>query len=326
MGLTPQQLHPNRALARLYSVIRLLALFALAVSLTFAQAPKVGEINFYGLHKLTADELLAMIAIHPGDPIPRSKGDLEQRIGEYPAVADARVEAVCCQGPNAALFIGIEEEGAPRFETRPEPTGVGVLPEDILEKYRAYAADPAHTPGPDTRRIEDAFTAFAADQLTLLRDVLRESSEADQRAAAAAIISYAPKKNAIVSDLQYALKDPDDTVRANAIRSLRHIAPGLKIAPGVLVEMLDSIALSDRVQAVQALVALTEQRDHDTLDAVREHGLPALTEMARWKTSAYAMPAFLLLGRAAGIAEPQIQDAWQKGDREAVIRRAVGER
>ena len=84
--------------------------------------------------------------------------------------------------------------------------------------------------------------------------------------------------------------------------------------------MLDSIALSDRVQAVQALVALTEQRDHDTLDAVREHGLPALTEMARWKTLDYAFPAFLLLGRIGGIAETDLQDQWQKGDRETAIR------
>jgi hypothetical protein len=319
-------MYPNRALMRLYNVIRPLALLALAASFAFAQAPKVGDINFYGLHKLTADELLASLALHPGDPIPRSKGDLEQRIGEYPAVADARVEAICCQGPNAALFIGIEEEGAPRFETRPEPTGNGVLPEDILEHYHNYTAAIARVPGAEVPRDETAFTAFAADQLTLLRDVLRESSEADQRAAAAIIIAYAPKKAAIVGDLQYALKDPDDTVRANAIRSLRRVAPGLKVDPAVLVEMLDSIALNDRVQAAQALVALTEQRDRATLDAVRERGVPALVEMARWKTSDYARPAFVLLGRSAGIVEPQIQDAWRKGDREAVIRKAAGER
>jgi HEAT repeats len=319
-------MHPNRTLARLYNVIRLLAVLPLAASLALAQAPKVGDINFYGLHKVTPDELLAMIALHPGDPIPRSKGDLEQRIAEYPAVTDARVEAVCCQGPNAALFIGVEEAGAPRFETRSEPSGNGVLPEEILERYHDYMAAIARVPGAEVPRQETAFVAFAADQLTLLRDVLRESSEPEQRAAAAILIAYAPKPAAILGDLQYALKDPDDTVRANAIRSLRRIAPGLKVDAAVLVEMLESIALSDRVQAAQALVALTEQRDRATLDAVRERGLPALAEMARWKTSDYAMPAFVLLGRSAGIVEPQIQDAWRKGDREPVIRKATGER
>jgi len=48
--------------------------------------------------------------------------------------------------------------------------------------------------------------------------------------------------------------------------------------------------------------------------------------MARWKTLEYALPAFLLLGRSAGIADAEIQNQWQKGDREAMIRKAVDKR
>src|SRR5258708_8180711 len=77
---------------------------------------------------------------------------------------------------------------------------------------------------PEARRLQDAFSAFAADQLDLLRDVLRNGSEPDQRAVAAAVIGYAAKKAAVVNDLQYSLQDPDYAVRGNAARSLKAIA------------------------------------------------------------------------------------------------------
>jgi hypothetical protein len=46
--------------------------------------------------------------------------------------------------------------------------------------------------------------------------------------------------------------------------------------------------------------------------------------MARWKTPRYALPPFLLLGRAGGMSDAQIHERWQKGDLEAVIRQAMG--
>ena len=44
--------------------------------------------------------------------------------------------------------------------------------------------------------------------------------------------------------------------------------------------------------------------------------------MARWRTPAHAHAAFILVGRIAGLTEKDIQDAWSRNDREAVIRRA----
>jgi hypothetical protein len=44
-----------------------------------------------------------------------------------------------------------------------------------------------------------------------------------------------------------------------------------------------------------------------------------LVEMARWKTLAHALPAFILVGRVAGFTDEQIQDAWSRGDREKII-------
>jgi len=42
-------------------------------------------------------------------------------------------------------------------------------------------------------------------------------------------------------------------------------------------------------------------------------------EMARWNSLRYALPAFILLGRVAGIDEQQIQESWTKGDRGPMI-------
>jgi hypothetical protein len=120
-------------------------------------------------------------------------------------------------------------------------------------------------------------------------------------------------------------------VRANAVRALKAVAVlsqkrpelALRIQPTWMVEMLNSLSLSDRQQAAEALVTLTESPNPAALDLIRERALPALIDMARWKTLRYALPSFLLIGRAAGIPEKELQDQWQKGDRETAIQKAT---
>jgi hypothetical protein len=181
------------------------------------------------------------------------------------------------------------------------------------------------------RAYPGEFISFAASHLGQLRDVLRNAAEPDQRAIAAAVINYAPNKKEIVDDLQYAVQDPEESVRANAIRSLTAIGVlaasqpdlGIKISPTWFIKLLNSIALSDRVESAKALLTLTDRGDRAVLGQIREHGLPALAEMARWKTPRYALPPFLLLGRVAGLAETASHQSWEKGDRETVIGKAL---
>ena len=103
-----------------------------------AQAPKTTDINFYGLRKLAPEKILASVALKPGDPLPPSKGDLEDHLEQIPGVVAARVEAACCEGNGAVLFIGIEERGAPHFDTRPAPVGNATLPEEVMTAYRDF--------------------------------------------------------------------------------------------------------------------------------------------------------------------------------------------
>jgi hypothetical protein len=329
-------------------VKRPLAIFLFALVPAAAQAPRTGDINFYGLRKLTPDQVLSAVSLKTGDPLPASKANLEDRLEEIPGVAAARVEAVCCEGDGAVLFIGIEERGAPHFNTRGEPAGSASLPEDLVISYRAFlgAAERASQSGtaaedltsgesrladPEARKLQEPLTAFATDHLDLLRDVLRNGSDPEERAVAAAVAGYAPKKNDVINDLQFALQDPEPAVRANAVRALKAIAVlaqkkpelGLRLQPTWMVEMLNSLALSDRQQAADALLILTERPNPAALDQIRGRALPALAEMARWKTLRYALPAFLLLGRTAGIPDSELQQQWQSGDRESVIKRAT---
>lgn len=314
-------------------------------------APPVGEIDLYGLRKVSAERVLGALKLHPGDPLPASKPDMEDRLSAIPGVVLARVEAVCCEGPRVTLFIGIEERGAPHATFRSEPAGNVVLPPELVEAYAGFlsavgSAAAAGRSGEDLsagHSVMDDAQAWAFQQrfledapahLKTLREVLRDGSEAGQRAIAAALIGYAPNKADVIDDLQFALQDPDESVRANALRSLTAIAVlasrqptlGLRIAPIWMVELLNSVALSDRVESVKALLAVTEGAGpgaQAALDLIRERALASVIEMARWKTPGEALPAFLLAGRLAGMAYLDILQQWANGDREAVLAKAA---
>jgi hypothetical protein len=312
-----------------------------------AQAPRIDTLDFYGLRKTTEAQVRAAIAVKEGDPLPASKGDAEERLDQIPGVVESHLEAVYDAG-KMILYVGLEERGAPHFELREAPEGDMRLPEKIGAEYRGFveasaAASRANitaedlTQGharsadPNTRKIQDRFPLFATDHLAELRDVLRNSSDEEERATAAYIIGYAPNKLDVINDLQYALKDADAGVRTNAARSLVAIAVlarkdpklGIKISPTWFIEMLNSLSWSDRNRAVGALLILTDEPPAGVAsqisDQIRDRALPSLIDMARWKTLAHALPPYLLLGRVAGLPDDQVKDAWTRGDREWVI-------
>jgi hypothetical protein len=152
---------------------------------------------------------------------------------------------------------------------------------------------------------------------------------------AAYVLQYAPRgertNTQVVNDLQFALQDVDDTVRANAIRALTamyvgaklHPEQGVVIRPTWFVELLNSLAWSDRHNASVASVEMTEKHNEDTLQLIRERALASVLEMARWHDLSHALPAFILAGRLAGLEEDQIREAWVGPDREQVLKQAL---
>jgi hypothetical protein len=317
-------------------------------TVVFAQAPhvflpKIDAIDFYGIRKTPEAKVREAIAVKEGDPLPASKGDAEERLDAIPGVVESHLEAVYDAG-KMILYAGVEERGAPHFDLREAPEGDMRLPEAITTEYRKFVEAAAgaaragitaedltqgHTRSADpaTRAVQDRFPLFATNYLKELREVLRNSSEEDQRATAAYIIGYAPNKLDVVNDLQYALRDADAGVRLNATRSLLAIGvlakldPSLKlkILPTWFIAMLNSLSWTDRSHAVAALQVLTEKPEPGLLDQIREGALPSLIEMARWKTLSHALPPYMLLGRVAGLPEEDVKAAWERGDREWLV-------
>lgn len=317
--------------------MRTLVVSLIASGLAWAQAPPIGLVELYGVRKVSAERIRSAVGVRVGDPLSVPKADVEERLDKVPGVIAARVSAVCCAGEEAVLYVGIEERDAPHVEFRTPPAGNLNLDEALLVTYRdftAYFGGPARSADPAAPAAEayrKNFEHLARDHADSLHRVLRESDDAEQRAMAADILRYGPVTQAAVDDLQYAMLDPDQTVRSNAMRSLRELAlraaedPDLEVRVELtwFVELLNSLEWYDRSQAATYLVSLTQARDPGALDFMRGRALPALVDMARWKTPDHAHAAFVLVGRIAGLKEKDIEQAWSRGDREGVIKQAL---
>ncbi len=328
--------------------LRRLLIACLLAGTALAQTPRIGRIEFYGLRRTSEGRIRKALGLTEGDALPRSKNTVEDRIAEVPGVVRARLEATCCDEGKVVLYVGVEEKGSPHFDLRTPPEEDIGLPNDITDAYRQFLAavneavrrkataedlTNGHSlmADPDCRDIQFRFVELAEKHLDDLRKVLHNSGDDEQRAIAAYVIGYAPKKRLIVDDLQYALKDPDDTVRGNTIRALAAVAvyaklhpeAEVKISPTWFIEMLNSLVWTDRNNGAVALVNLTEARDPSTLEQLRTRALPSLVEMARWHYLEHALPAYILLGRVAGMPEQAIQDSWSKGERDQVIATAA---
>lgn len=312
--------------------MRLAVSFLMVCGLAFGQVPRVGTIDFYGLRKIPVAKLRPALGIQPGDPLPPSKANVEERLAEIEGVVLARLEAVCCEAKDAILFVGIEERGAPRFEVHEAPGSEAVLPEELVAAYRTFLealqeAVLGVPVDPGFGALEERLAALVRAHLKELRTVLRTSADAGQRAIAAHAMVVSTDKPAAAQALQYALQDPEEDVRRNALNSLgtlaayalKHPDSEIRIAPTWPVEMLSSIVWSDRMGAVNLLLTLSESREPAVLDLIRTRAAPQLIEMARWNSLTHALPAYILLGRVAGLAENEIQESWSKGEREARI-------
>ena len=334
--------------------MRPFCLLAFAVSLVAAAdniTPRIGLIEVYGDHKVSAQKIRAALNAKVGDPLP-SRQEAEMRVDKVPGVLVSRVEAACCSGTGMILYVGVEERDSPHVEYHQAPTGAMTLPAGLLDGYRKLLdnaaaslrgrnADQDLTNGyslmadPESRDLQLSFLPAVAENLALLDQVVRQSADSEQRAAAAYLLQYGPRgprtNRVIVDTLQYALRDQEDEVRENAVRALQAVAIGGKlhpeqqihIEPTWFVELMNSVVWTDRHDATLALVNLTEARDPETLQLLRDRALSSVVEMARWHDLQHALPAFILAGRLAGLDEQQIKIAWIGEDRESVLKQAL---
>src|SRR5215210_1711753 len=124
-----------------------------------------------------------------------------------------------------------------------------------------------------------------------------------------------------------AMRDPSANVRNNAMRALGIIAlyarehPDLRLTvpSAPFIEMLNSPVWTDRNKSSIAVMELSESRDPNLLAELRARALPALVEMARWKSEGHATASIMILGRLAGMSDQAIIATVSRGDRESII-------
>lgn len=312
--------------------------------------PRIGEIEVYGNHRISSEKIKSTLQIKSGSPLP-SRGDSEEKLDKLPGVTASRLEAICCEGRNPVLYIGIEERNQPHLNYHADPTDNVMLPKEIRDKYEAILnataasmqskkADEDLTNGyslmadPDARAAQEALLPLVDSNLAAVDNVLRNAVDPDERAAAAYVIQYAPRSDrackTLADALQFAIQDPDESVRKNAMISLRAVMVGahlhpkqpIHIEPTWFVELMNSVVWSDRHNASLALIALTDRPNPEALDLIRSRALQPVLEMARWHDMRNALPGFILAGRLAGLDEKAIQNAWVDGQREPVLEKA----
>jgi hypothetical protein len=323
-------------------------IFLVLLRIQDPQMPPIGIIDFYGLRTVTEKQVREALQIKEGDVLTDEPKDARQRLKAIPGVAEVSLNFGCCETGKATLYVGIQEKGEPSLVFRSAPQGKARLSQEITQAGEAFqkaftaavlsgnaseddSQGHALANDPATRAVQERFIIFAARDLKLLRDVLENSSDAEQRALAAQVIAYARDKKSVLNDLVKATRDPMDGVRNNATRALAVMAESanqnlkqpIRIPARPFIEMLNSVEWTDRNKSSLTLLKLTERRDLAVLSELRQKALPSLIEMARWKAKGHAYAPFFLLGRVAGFSDREINEAWEHGSRAEFIQAAA---
>ncbi|MBL7848681.1 MAG: HEAT repeat domain-containing protein [Cyclobacteriaceae bacterium] len=308
--------------------------FFLAVQWSGAMAQKleIGIVDYYGLSAPGApakSQVEACLAFKTGDQLdPESKNIWKDPtiacLKKLPGIKQVKLEGVCCDEQNRVMiFVGVLPHPAPA-EAHRSFTLDERLPVELVAAYdtllggmmiaiQTGQADEDDTKGHALFRFPKAiepqrlFAAYASTHLATLREVLHHSRHDKDREVASWVIAFAEDKQGIVRDFVEAASDPSEDVRNNAIRALgildnyfRQAKVDVSIDPTPFVEMMNSITWSDLNKSANLLVSLTSDRNPGLMAKLRKEALYPLADMARWKSTGHAYPAFMILGRMAG--------------------------
>jgi hypothetical protein len=344
------------------SLIRLGAAILVSVWLAqcanAADLQPIASVETYGLHSVPRKAVLDVAGLREGDaaPVSAQQKAIIGRLQKIPGVRKAAVVVVVAPFPNGSggtvgrpiVYIGIQEADRPDVQFRPAPSGNIALPEAIVATYADYertflesvkhndfSEDDSHgyalMGNEAARSVQRKFPALADQHYDRLVDVLQNSKNAEQRSMAATVIAYASNQKRAASDLVLGTRDANELVRNDAVRALSvlltyardHRDLAIEVSTDWCLDLLESLQWTDRNKAMALLDAVTADRNGEILSKLRQRSLPSLVEMARWKSAGHAMMAFLIVGRIAGLTEKEISKAWDAGEREKVIERAL---
>ncbi len=307
----------------------------------------IGEIEFFGYAKIDLSKLKAALPFREGDEFRIGQtGDLAkimkqtaESVRETVGRPATDIAPVCCdkQG-NWMIYIGLSGKVA-RYLSQPK--GGVRLQADAVNLYKDFASalenairggaiEEDHGEGyalsidPSLRKIQLELRAYALKHDAFLYDVLENSSNDQDRIAAAEILGYARQSERQLAALARASKDGNSTVRNNAIRALWVLVDSnpklaMSIPPDFFVNMMLSGKWTDLNKSVLLLSSATASGNEKTLALLRENKVQErLIEMARWRTG-HAESARYLLGRIAGIDVKRLEQLVKDGKTEEII-------
>lgn len=312
-----------------------------------AQPKEISIIDFYGRENIPEQHLRSLLPVKEGDSIRLvNKEAIVKKLKEVPGVSDAHVATVCCDEKDGKwiLFVGISEGIILRPPYNPAPNGKATLPEDVMKNYAEFnrlfmegvmkgearqESGEGHaifTYAP-AKPAQEKLIAYTRQNLAHVKDVLRNSADANQRDAASWIIAYAADKKSIVPDLLEAVYDADEKVRNNATRGLAVLAgwaakkpdAGIQIPAEPFINMTNSIVWTDRNKGIAVLLALSENAPEEVKKKIITRALPAIVEMSKWKNPGHALMNYMLLARMAGMPEGEIEPTFFSDRKDASI-------
>jgi hypothetical protein len=316
---------------------------------------RIGEIEFYGRAGLDLNKIQAALPIHEGDaftPSPDVILNTVNRVNEAVRHVTGRaatdVAPVCCDAQgNWILYIGLPGNSIRSFRYNPTPRRALRLPPEVVELYQqtmdALSAAVQHRGGEEDRSRgymlssdptlhpkQLATREYAVRHEHLLRRVLEQSRDDEQRIVAAHFLGYARQSQEQIAALMRASCDANETVRNNATRALGVLAESNprvaeRIPATGFIEMLNSGLWTDRNKAGFVLEMLSRRREQRLLNELRSQAQDSLLEMARWRTG-HAYSARVLLGRIAGIEESRLQQLVASGRVDEIINAVHGKR
>ena len=222
------------------------------------------------------------------------------------------------------IYIGLKGRSVDQTSYKPASTGDVKLPEEVvaigkeMDDYspillkekggtsqdlsKGYALD--NDPVGRALQLKLRNWVFANQQITF--DVLKNSSNANERALAAEALGYLDPSKEQIDALIDATRDGNSGVRNNAARALGCIASSTadlasQIPSERFVEMLNSGVWSDRNKGEFVLAKLC-QHDPALIARVQDKAIQALSDMAAWDTP-HAYSARTLLADIAKIPD-----------------------
>jgi hypothetical protein len=331
----------------------------LVLSAIGADDKSIAGIETYGLHGVAQKSILDAAGLQVGGAAPVSRQQQQaivERLKKVPGVRRTALVVVTVPYPTGTggtvprpiVYIGVQETGRPDVAFREAPTGNVVLPKPIIDVYadfeRAFLKSVRHGDFSEddsngyallgdeaARTVQRKFVGLANQHYDRLIEVLRNARDDNHRVMAAWIIAYANDKQRVAADLITGTRDPNDEVRNNAMRGLsvlcgyarKHRDPSINVPTDWCFDLLESLQWTDRNKVLAVLDEITADRHAAIYRQLRQRSLPTLIEMARWKFAGHAVMAFELVGRIAGLSDPEIFKAWDAGQREQVIARAL---